>query len=164
MKLYEIDQAMYECLDAETGEIIDAEQLEALQMERDRKVENVAKWIKNMKSDVAALKAEEESFKRRRQAAENRVKSLTDYLEYALAGQPFESADKSVSIKTVRNGGKAPVVFNEDIEFLDPNGLPERFRKVSIEVDVAAVREALEAGEVLDFAHIGERGSHMVIK
>lgn len=164
MTLYEIDQAILECLDLETGEVVDAEKLEALQISRDRKVENVAKWIKNTKADAAALKAEEDAFKRRRQAAEKRVADLTEFLAFALGGQPYEAADKSVSVKTVKNGGKAPIVFNEDLEFLDPNGLPEQFRKVSVEVDVAAVREALEAGEVLEFAHIGDRGTHLVIK
>lgn len=164
MNLFEIDKAMLECLDSETGEIIDPEQLDALQMARDRKIENVAKWIKNLRSDVAALKSEEESFRVRRQSAENRVKDLTHYLEYALAGQPFEAADKSVSVKTVKNGGKAPIVFDEDAEFIDPNSIPEQFRKVSVDLDMTAIRDALEAGEILDFAHIGERGSHLVIK
>ena len=42
MTIYEIDQAIMECVDFETGEIIDTEQLDELQMERDTKLENVA--------------------------------------------------------------------------------------------------------------------------
>ena len=33
--LYEIDQAILDCVDLETGEILDPEKLDALQMERD---------------------------------------------------------------------------------------------------------------------------------
>lgn len=32
--LYEIDSAIYECVDSETGEVIDEEKLNALMMER----------------------------------------------------------------------------------------------------------------------------------
>ena len=41
MKLYEIDEAIMACIDAETGEIIDADKLDKLTMERDAKIENV---------------------------------------------------------------------------------------------------------------------------
>ena len=34
MKLYEIDNAILNCIDEETGQIIDTEQLDRLQMER----------------------------------------------------------------------------------------------------------------------------------
>lgn len=37
MTLYEIDSAIMDCVDEETGEIIDLEKLEALNIERDKK-------------------------------------------------------------------------------------------------------------------------------
>lgn len=50
MTLYEIDQAIMECVDLETGEIIDVEILSELQMERETKLESVALWIKKLES------------------------------------------------------------------------------------------------------------------
>ena len=58
MNLYEINEALYGCVDEETGEIIDAEKLEALSLAFDEKVENIALWIKNLLADAAAIKAE----------------------------------------------------------------------------------------------------------
>ena len=58
MTIYEIDQAIMNCVDVETGEIIDTEQLDKLQMERDAKLENVACWIKDLKAEAEALKNE----------------------------------------------------------------------------------------------------------
>ena len=55
--LYEIDQAIMACLDFETGEILDADRLNALQMERQDKVESVVLWIKNLAADAIAYKA-----------------------------------------------------------------------------------------------------------
>lgn len=62
MKLYEIDEEILACVDSESGEILDVERFAALQMERDTKIENVALWIKNLKSDLVALEAERKAF------------------------------------------------------------------------------------------------------
>ena len=40
--LYEINQDILDCVDLETGEILDTEKLDALQMEREAKLEGVA--------------------------------------------------------------------------------------------------------------------------
>jgi len=42
--------------------------------------------------------------------------------------------------------------------------LPERFQKVSIDPNTMAIREALERGESLEFAMLGERATSMRIK
>lgn len=59
------------------------------------------------------------------------------------------------------NGGKVPLVISED---LNPRNLSERFRKVEYSVDKDAVRAALEAGEKLEFAWLGERGQSIRIR
>lgn len=97
--LYEIEQAMLACVDMETGEVIDAAQLDALQMERTAKLENVALWIKNLESDVAAYKAEMESFAARRKAAERKIEGLKNYLASALAGEKFSTTKCAVSFR-----------------------------------------------------------------
>ena len=74
--LYEIDQAIMECLDWETGEILDAERLNALQMERQDKVESVALWIKNLSADAIAYKAEKDAFAEREKATLKKIESL----------------------------------------------------------------------------------------
>ena len=48
MRLYEIDEAILSCIDTDTGEILDADKLNALQIEREEKLENVALWIKKL--------------------------------------------------------------------------------------------------------------------
>ena len=56
--LYDIDQDILNCVDLETGEILDTEKLDALQMERERKLEGVVLWIKDMKAEATAVKEE----------------------------------------------------------------------------------------------------------
>ena len=47
MTLYEIDSSLMSLVDEETGEILDKEAFDAVVMERDTKIENVALWVKN---------------------------------------------------------------------------------------------------------------------
>ena len=56
--LYEINQAIMDCMDMETGEILDVQQLDALQMQLEDKLEGIGCWIKNLEAEAAAYKAE----------------------------------------------------------------------------------------------------------
>lgn len=100
MTIYEIDQAIMECVDLETGEIIDTEQLNKLQMEREKKLENVACWIKDLKAEAEALKAEKQSLAERQKVAENKAESLKKWLAYVLDGQKFRTSKCAVSFRS----------------------------------------------------------------
>ena len=99
MKLYEINNAILNCIDMETGEIIDTEQLDKLQMEREKKLENVACWIKDLKAEAEALKTEKQALAERQRVAENKANSLKKYLAYALDGQKFSTSKCAVSFR-----------------------------------------------------------------
>ena len=103
MTIYEIDQAIMECVDLETGEIIDTEQLDKLQMERDTKLENVACWIKELKAEAEAIKAEKQILANRQKVAENKAESLKKYLAYALDGKKFSTAKCAVSFRNTES-------------------------------------------------------------
>ena len=72
--LYEIDQELLDCVDMETGEILDTEKLDALQMERERKLEGVALWIKDLNYEAAAVKEEADKLTTRKKALDNKIK------------------------------------------------------------------------------------------
>ena len=99
MTIYEIDQAIIECVDLETGEIIDTEQLDKLQMEREKKLENVACWIKDLKAEAEALKNEKQALAERQRVAENKAESLKKWLAYVLDGQKFSTSKCAVSFR-----------------------------------------------------------------
>ena len=161
MKLYEIDEQIAQCVDPETGEVLDLDRLNALEMERHIKIRNVGLWYKNTKAAVKALKDEEDSFKKRRVAAENRLKGLTEWLSFATGGMPFETEDKAVTIKTINNGGPMPLKYDENAK---PEDVPAAYRKVEYSFDGDAIRRALDNGEELDFVRYGERGTHLSVK
>lgn len=89
MKLYEINELLKNCVivdeetavDGETGEMIDIEAINALAMEREDKIINIARWIKELTAEADAVKAEKMKLAKRQSALENKADSLKDYLE-----------------------------------------------------------------------------------
>lgn len=109
MTLYEIDAAIMACVDAETGEIVDFDQLDKLTMAREEKLENIALYIKALEAEAAAIREEEKSLAARRKVKENKAARLREYLADALGGQPFETARVALSFR----GSTALVVTDE---------------------------------------------------
>lgn len=135
--LYEIDTQITECFDADTGELLDAEKLENLMIEKENKLENVALWIKNLKADAAMYKAEKTAFAERQAAAERKAESLTMWLKNALDGQKFKTEKTEVSFRKTSK-----------VEVLDIWELNEDFVKYSDPTpDKAAIKRAIKAGE-----------------
>ena len=99
MTIYEINEEILNCIDLETGEIIDIDRLNDLQLERDAKIENVACWIKELKAEAEAIKTEKQTLAERQRVAENKAESLKKWLAYALQGEKFKTAKCSVSFR-----------------------------------------------------------------
>lgn len=97
--LYEIDAEILSCIDMETGEILDPEKLEALQIARDEKIEAVALWYKNLCSDAEQYKAEKEVFAEREAAAKKKAESLKSWLAYALNGEKMSTSKVAISFR-----------------------------------------------------------------
>ena len=100
--LYELTDALknFELdIDEETGEILNSDELDALELERDTKIENIALWVKNLLSDAEAYKREKDNFYSKEKAAKNKAERLKGYLEYVLAGDKFKSDRVTISYR-----------------------------------------------------------------
>lgn len=106
MTLYEIDAAIMTAIahgiDPETGEITNLDELMGLQMDRDRKIENIACLVKNLKADVKAMKEEAQTLTDRRRVVENKVARLEAVLDEALDGQKFQAPRCVVSFRNTK--------------------------------------------------------------
>lgn len=146
MNLFEIDNEIMNCVDIETGEIVDAEKLDALQMEKEQKIENIALWIKNLTSDAEALKAEKQAFADRQKTAENKAASLKKYLSDYLAGEKYKSSKVSISFRK-----------SEAVNILDMSKIPEQYLKVAEPTaNKTEIKNALKAGEAVAGAELVE--------
>lgn len=146
MKLYEIDSAILDCVDKETGEIFDIEKFEELKLERDAKVESICLWIKNLKAEAEALKAEKETFAQRQKAAENKMESLKRYISSYLDGSKFESAKVKVSFRK-----------SETLEIAEGTILPDEYLKYKEpEVNKTELKKAIKAGATFEGVYLVE--------
>ena len=100
MTIYEIDNAITALIDPESGELLNYEAFEALQMERERKIEGIALWVKELNAEADAIKKEEETLAKRRKACENKASSLKGYLGLLLHGEKFKTPRVSISYRT----------------------------------------------------------------
>lgn len=142
MKLYEIEDAILECIDMETGEVIDIERLNDLQMKREEKIENVACWIKDLKAEAEAIKAEKMALAERQKAAENKAESLKNWLAYALDGQKFKTARCVVSFRQTESVEVTP----EGLENLMRGGCDELLTYEQPKPNKTAIKAALKDG------------------
>ena len=151
MTLYEIEQGIMDCVDAETGEIIDIDRLNELEMARDTKISNVACWIKDLKAEAEAIKAEKQALEKRQKAAENKAESLKQWLQTVLEGEKFKDARCSISYRRSER-----VVFSDNFPF---SSLPAQFKKVTIEPKKTEIKDFLKTGASIDGVELVENTS-----
>lgn len=152
--LYEINAALEALLsdvDEETGEVgFSAEQLDALVMEREEKIENLALAIKNMAAEAAAIKAEEDSLKKRRKALENKTERIRDYLQDCLAGDKFKTPRVAVSYRK-----STTTEITDEAAFWEfASEHPQYYKTYDPEPDKKAIMETLKTGESVPGAEL----------
>ena len=160
MRLYEINAALEELLnqqDPETGELTcDLEQLDALMMERDEKLEGLALYCKNADAEAKAIREEEKALAERRRSLENKAERAKGFLAEQLAGEKFSTARVAISYR------KSEQVEISMAFFTDKNN--ERFlRFKDPEADKTAIKAALKAGETVPGAEIVSK-TNLVLK
>lgn len=154
--LFEINKALADAWDAaidpETGEISEEGMaaIEQLQMDQQTKRENIACWVKNLRSDAEAIKAEAKTMADRAKSCEHKADSLTRYLAADLNGEKFQTAKVAVSWR------KSVAVEVDEAEIPE---LPEQYirRKTVIEPDKTAIKDALKAGEIIEGCRLVEK-------
>lgn len=153
MNLFEIENEIMNCWDQETGEILDSNRLDQLEIERDEKIENIALYIKNLTADAEALKAEKQSFEERQKAAENKADSLKRYLANYLAGQKFSTPRVAISFRKTQsvNVTDMTLIPGKYLKFADPTP------------DKKSIKNAIKNGERVAGAELVD-GKSMSIK
>lgn len=103
MTLFEIDKAIEaffeENVDPETGELLNIEQLDELNLARDQKCENIALLIKNKEAEKFAVDEQKKVFEQRGKVLGNEIDRLKNYLGYALQGEKFSTPRVAVSFR-----------------------------------------------------------------
>lgn len=135
MKLYEIDAQIMQCINMETGEILDEDLLNMLNIERDKKIESIALMIKNLSAEAEALNKEKNAFAEREKAAKTTVERLKKWLSDSLSGEKFKTEKVAISFRK-----SASVNCDEGAE------IPDEYKKITVEADKAGIKKALQSG------------------
>ena len=147
MNIYEIDQAILGCIDTETGEILDMEALEQLQMDRVQKAENVACWRKNLMALIGSIKEEEDALKKRREVLQRKVDGLDKYLSMHFSGEKIETA--RVVINWRKSTGVEVLDEQEAVDYLMHIAHEELLKYKTPTIDKKAAKALLESGEAI---------------
>lgn len=159
MTLYEIDSRMKTAFDAaidpETGEILDEQMLylfEHLQLDRDKKIENLGLFIKDLKAEAEMLGNEADAFARRKRSAERKAEWLKKYLEQVMNGERYKSTKVVISYMNYKS-----------VQIDDMDAIPDEYKRVRVEPNKVDIKAALKDGEEIPGASLVESRS-MVIK
>lgn len=147
MKLYEIDRAILECIDTDTGEITDIERLAELNLEREQKLEGVALYVKNLLAEADGIKAEVDALNKRMKSKRAEAERLKNYLTFALNGQAFETA--KVDMRFIKSQSVEITDQLDAVHWLQKHDFEECLRYKMPEVEKAAVKKLLQEGKTI---------------
>ena len=155
MNLFEVDNAIANFVfevDEVTGEVKNFDALDALNMERDRKIEFIALEIKNLDAEARAIKAECESLAERQKAKERKRDNWKRYLENALHGEKFETPKCSISYRK-----STSVAVGKQFEAWAKENAPSLLNvTMVVKPDKTAIKEAIKNGAELVDAELVE--------
>ena len=153
--LYEIDNAIANFVpevDEFTGELLNADILDRLNMERDTKIESIALYIKNLSALAADIKAEKDNLAERLKSTERKADSLKEYLANALNGEKFETGKCKVSYRK-----SSQVIFSDNFTHWARLNAPDLVKEyVEYKPDKTAIKEAIKGGREVFGAEIIE--------
>lgn len=147
MNLYQINEkienAINECIDMETGEIIHPEKLEQLNIARNEKREGVALYIKNQLPEIEAIDKEIKALTARKKAKQSRIEWLKKSLLDDMTSnnlQVFETPRVAISFRR-----------SEVLEVTSTDNIPPEFIvEQPPKIDKAGLKKEVKAGFTFD--------------
>lgn len=137
-------------VDEETGEFLNADAWDELNMAFEEKVENTACYIKNLKAEISAIEAEAKLLKERAAAKSKKAAQLEKLLADNLSGQKFETARCVVSFRK-----------STAVEITDESVLPEHLItiKTTSAPNKTAITKLLKDGQEVPGCTLVERNN-----
>lgn len=156
MKLYEINQeiekALAECIDPETGEIKDLSKIEDLELKKADKVKSIALYILNLEADEREIDIQLKKFLSLKKSVKGQIDRLKAYLQLNTNGEDFKFPEVKV---TYRKSVETVITDKEEFERYCKRH--KDLCKVKLEPNKEAVRAAIESGVKVKGAELVEK-------
>lgn len=151
MTIYEIDEAIQNCVDTETGEL-DEQKLNELVLERETKVEQLACWVIDLEAAAKAISEQQQVLGKRKEAALKKADSVRKYIAEVLKGQKFQTSKVQISFR-----------HSSSVVVPDVNLIPEEFKKYGAPTaNKVAIKDALKLGVEVNGAYLEENTSVII--
>lgn len=150
-------RSLYElATDPECDEQVFQDTLDGLMGELEVKSCGYTQVIKQLDMEAKQAKEVSQLFADKAKVRENHIKRMKEVLKMAMetAGVD-EIAAGAFTIKLQKNGGLQPLKITGEV--------PDNMTKVIVEPDMDRIRDYLKGNEC-EWAHLEERGKHIVIK
>lgn len=151
MNLFEVNSAIanFELqVDEETGELLNADELDALQIAREDKIEGLALLIKSLNAEADAIKNERDNLDERMKQKQRKADSLKKYLQSALAGERFETARCKIGYRKSQQ-----VILAGEFDDWAINNAPDLLSVTTVyKPDKVAIKEAIKGGRHIEGA------------
>ena len=128
--------------------------LDALQMERDEKIEQICLWIKNLRAEAQMVTDEAKNLTDRAKKLTNKADNLERYVAGNLDGKPFKTSKVNVTWRK-----------SESVNITDESLIPDRFMDIQVvrkpvkKTIKAFLKEAEEKGEGVPWAKIEQKNN-----
>ena len=160
MTLFEIVDDMKQlydmATDPETDPEVFADTLEAIKGALQVKANGYVNVIKQLEMEQKTAEELSKAFADKAKVRKNNIKRMKDMLQIALeTADATEMEAGDFTIKLQKNGGVQPLVITGEV--------PDNMTRVIVEPDNDKIREFLKDNEC-NWAHLEERGKHIVIK
>lgn len=180
MKLYEISANFAEVFDAmdslaenkANGKDISTEDtlqsltevLESMNVEFDAKAEAVALYIKELKAQTFAMKAEEKRLAERRKSKESQVEWLTDYIKRCMENAQKKKVETPRCVLSIRRNPESVEISDPPrfIEMLQENGRDDLLKYAEPEIRKSEIKKLMKQGEVFQGAQLVTRNSLLI--
>jgi hypothetical protein len=141
--LYELSQSYAELLgmaDSLDQEVF-IDTLAAISEALEDKVEHTAKFVRNLESDIEALKAEEKRLADKRKVLENKVCSIKEYLQHEMEFAGLDKVKRATVTVSIQNNPPS-------VQVLDESLIPDTYMiPVAPKLDKKAILSVLKEGD-----------------
>lgn len=133
--------------DEEVDEQMILDTLEGIEGEIEDKADNYAYIIAEILNDANACKLEKDRLNKRQKTLENKASQLKQSLADTMKNTGKTNFKTQLhTFRIQKNGGKRALTIDGEV--------PEEYQKTIIENDTDKIRQALEDGKELSFAHL----------
>ena len=139
--------------------------LDGMEQEVKYKAENVALYIKSLKADADALKAEKNRLEARLKAKEKSIESMTGYLKNCLEAAKLKKIETPRAVIFIKDNAKSLIIGDKAklIQWAENNGHDDCLKYADPEIRKTPIKQLLNSGEKVPFVSLA-RTQSVIIK